>query len=240
MKTYLLLIALFIASGFASYGQERVVTGKVFAFKDSPLTNVTIVSKKSKKEVLTDINGRFSIEVAKNDKLVFTGAGFEKHIQRVKAGDVVELKLYFKGGTENEKIAIGQGLMSESSLAFAQSNFLEYNNKNHTYTDIWMLIKGQFPGVKVLPKEDGTGFKAVIRDIKSLSGRSNEAMYLVDGQIWQDISVLQPQEVKSIKVLKDGASLGMRAMNGAIIITTIDEIGTPKSVKERQLKKSKG
>ena len=103
-----------------------------------------------------------------------------------------------------------------------------------------MLIKGQFPGVKVLPKEDGTGFKAVIRDIKSLSGRSNEAMYLVDGQIWQDISVLQPQEVKSIKVLKDGASLGMRAMNGAIIITTIDEIGTPKSVKERQLKKSKG
>ena len=84
MKTYLLLIALFIVSGFVSYGQGQVVTGKVFAFKDSPLTNVTIVSKKSKKEVLTDINGRFSIEVAKNDKLVFTGAGFEKHVQRVK------------------------------------------------------------------------------------------------------------------------------------------------------------
>ena len=218
---------------------QRTVTGKVFAFKDTPLTNVKIVSKKGQKEVLSDINGRFSIDIDKKDKLIFTGAGFERHIQKVKAGDDISLKLYFLGGTENEKIAVGQGLMSKSSFQYASSNFLEYNNKNHTYTDIWMLIKGQFPGVKVLPREDGSGNKVVIRDIKYLSGRSDEALYLVDGQIWQDISVIQPAEVKSVNVMKDGASLGMRAVNGVVIITTIDEMGKPKSGNSRKLIKNK-
>ncbi len=233
---FLLLVVLF---AFQANGQN-VVTGKVFAFKDTPLKNVKVVAKKSKNEVVTDNNGQFSIDIGKRDKLVFTGSGFEKHVQSVKAGEEISLKLYFLGGAENEQVALGQGLMSESSLMLAKSNFLEYNNKNHTYTNIWMLIQGQFPGVKILPRVDGSGKKIVIRDIKYLSGRSDEALYLVDGQIWQDISVIQPQEVKSVKVMKDGAALGMRAVNGAVIITTIDEAGTPKSSASRQLKKSKG
>ena len=238
LRQKLLALSFLIGILFHVNAQETV-TGKVFAFKDTPLANVKIVSKKGQKEVLTDINGAFSIEINKKDKLVFTGSGFEKHIQRVKAGDDISLKLYFLGGVENEKIAVGQGLMSKSSFQYASSNFLEYNNKNHTYTDIWMLIKGQFPGVKVLPRADG-GKKIVIRDIKYLSGRSDEALYMVDGQIWQDISVIQPAEVKSVNVMKDGASLGMRAVNGVVIITTVDEMGKPKSSNSRQLKKSKG
>ncbi|GEM_PF-2187536 len=241
MKNFnkLLLLSFLLLTMSIAYGQEKAVTGKVYAFKDTPLKNVTIVSKKSKQEVLSDEYGNFSIEVAKNDKLVFTGAGFEKHIERVKAGQKLNLKLYFLGGASNEKVAVGQGVVTESSLLFAKSNFLEYNNKNHTYTDIWMLLQGQFPGVQILPKDGGAGKKVVIRDAKWLSGRSNEAMYIVDGQIWQDISVIQPMEVKTVKVMKDGASLGFRAVNGAVIITTIDEIGKTSKNNSRQLKRTK-
>ena len=90
------IVFLFISS-LAAQAQDTTVTGKIFAFKDSPLFNVTISAKRSKKEVKGDEQVRFSIEVAKNDKLVFLGAGFERHVQRVKAGDFIDLKLLFKG-----------------------------------------------------------------------------------------------------------------------------------------------
>jgi hypothetical protein len=48
---------------------------------------------------------------------------------------------------------------------------------------------------------------------------------MVDGQIWQDISVLAPEEIVSVNVMKDGAPLGFRAVNGVVLITTMVEAG---------------
>lgn len=55
--------------------QDNPVTGKVFAFKDTPVKNIKVTAKKSKETVLTDEQGNFTIECAKNDKLVFEGSG---------------------------------------------------------------------------------------------------------------------------------------------------------------------
>lgn len=109
--------------------------------------------------------------------------------------------------------------MSKESLFFSKSNFLEYNNDFHTYQDVFMLIAGKFPGVKIY-NELGAK-RVVIRDISYLSGRDNTALYLVDGQIWQDISVLTPEEIVSIDILKDGSPLGFRAVNGVVVISTV-------------------
>jgi TonB-dependent SusC/RagA subfamily outer membrane receptor len=50
----------------------------------------------------------------------------------------------------------------------------------------------------------------------------DEALYMVDGVIWPDISILRPQDIKSINVVKDGATFGFRGANGVVLITTVD------------------
>ena len=123
----------------------------------------------------------------------------------------------------NTEIAIGSGHISEESLMYAKSNFLEYNNDFSNYPDIYTLIKGKFPGVQVVAGNSALEKRIVIRNIQFMSNsgpKDNTALYLVDGQVWQDISVLAPEEIKAINVMKDGAPLGFRGVNGVVVITT--------------------
>lgn len=199
--------------------QDNPVTGKVFAFKDTPVKNIRVTAKKSKETVLTDEQGNFTIDCAKNDKLVFEGSGFRKEVVKVVDGQLLKVKMLFLTGEKNEEALVGAGHMSKESLFFSKSNFLEYNNDFHTYQDVFMLIAGKFPGVKIYTELGEK--RVVIRDISYLSGRDNTALYLVDGQIWQDISVLTPEEIVSIDILKDGSPLGFRAVNGVVVISTV-------------------
>ncbi len=203
----------------AAHGQTNPVTGKVFAFKDTPVANIRITAKKSKQSALTDEEGNFNIKIDKKDKLIFEGEGFRKEVKKVVEGQKLDVKLFFLTGERNEEALVGAGHMSKESLFFSKSNFLQYNNDYHNYQDVFMLIAGKFPGVKVY-NELGVR-RIVIRDIAYISGRDNTALYLVDGQIWQDIAVLTPEEIVSIDVLKDGAPLGFRAVNGVVVISTV-------------------
>lgn len=222
LKTSLFaLVILLLAT--STFAQTKRVTGKVFAFKDTPIANIEIISKKSKQTVTTDEMGNFSIEINAKDKLVFEGNGFRKEVRKVVEGQKLDVKMLFLEGEDNEKIAIGSGHLTEESLFYSKSNFLDYNNDYHTYPDIFTLLQGKFPGVKVYTELGQK--RVVIRDIGYLSGKDNTALYMVDGQIWQDISVLAPEEIVSVNVMKDGAPLGFRAVNGVVLITTMVEAG---------------
>lgn len=212
--------------------QIKTVIGKVYAFKDTPINNVKVYSKKTKKAVYTNELGIYKIETTAKDKLVFEGAGFTKVVKRVEQGEQLNIKLIFKGGDEDMKIAIGQGHLTEDDLSYSVSNFLEYNNDFSVYPDIWQLLKGKFPGVRVESSVDGSN-RVVIRNPQRISNSAgvaadNTALYMVDGVIWQDISVLRPEHIKSINVVKDGAAFGFRGNNGVLLITTLEDIGNVK------------
>lgn len=213
------MLLLFVS---AVYAQSNPVTGKVYAFKDTPIANIKITAKKSKQSATTDEMGNFSIQAKTGDKLVFEADGFRKEVFKVVEGQKLDVKMFFMEGENNEKIAIGSGHLTEESLFISKSKYMEFNNDYHKYPDIFTLVQGKFPGVKVY-NELGQK-RIVIRDIQFVSNtgaKDNTALYMVDGQIWQDISVLRPEEIVSINVMKDGASLGFRAVNGVVLITTL-------------------
>ncbi|WP_189629707.1 carboxypeptidase-like regulatory domain-containing protein [Roseivirga thermotolerans] len=227
MQKIALSICLLVLTVMLSLAQEGQVSGKVFAFKDTPVANIKVTAKKSKKTTTTNMRGEFSLECKADDKLVFEGSGFKKLVKRVTAGEQLNIKMLFLEGERNAEVAIGSGHLTRESLTYATSNFLEYNNDYHTYPDIFTLIAGKFPGVRI---ENVLGEKRIIiRDIQYFSNDGNNtALYLVDGQIWQDISVLRPEEIKAINVMKDGAPMGFRGANGVVLITTVDEYGKVK------------
>ncbi|MFT7269202.1 MAG: hypothetical protein ACI905_001420 [Roseivirga sp.] len=223
----LIMFVLFAATNLNA--QIKTVIGRVYAFKDTPINNVKVYSKKTNRAVYTNELGIYKIETKAKDKLVFEGSGFAKVVKKVEQGEQLNVKLIFNGGAENEKIAIGQGHITQDDLSYSVSNFLEYNNDFSVYPDIWLLLKGKFPGVRVMRGTNGEN-KVVIRNTQHFSNTAgvaadNTALYMVDGQIWTDISVLRPEHIKSINVVKDGAAFGFRGKNGVLLITTLEDIG---------------
>ncbi|PIQ47194.1 MAG: hypothetical protein COW03_16370 [Cytophagales bacterium CG12_big_fil_rev_8_21_14_0_65_40_12] len=222
-KAKIVFLTLFVLLAATNLNaQIKTVIGKVYAFKDTPVNNIRVYSKKTKRAVYTNELGIYKIETKAKDKLVFEGAGFQKSVKRVEQGEQINVKLIFSGGADNEKVAIGAGHLTEETMTYSVSNYLEYNNDFSVYPDIWQLIIGKFPGVRVVPDTNGEN-KVVIRNPMHMGAvTEDKALYMVDGVIWKDISILRPQDIKSINVVKDGATFGFRGANGVVLITTVD------------------
>lgn len=86
--------------------------------------------------------------------------------------------------------------------------------ENNTYRNIYEMIQGKCTGVQVM------GEKIIIRGVSTLNS-STDPLFVVDGQPVTSISHINPNDVKSISVLKDSAAAiyGNRGANGVIVIT---------------------
>ena len=217
MKFILSIFTLLLVGTFACNGQNKTIKGSVYSFKDLPLKNIQITSKKTKTTVLSDSLGNFSINYIKNDKLTFVGSGFDKVTKKVSKKEVMKVQMVFKKGTKNEEVAVLNGHVTKDRLSNSIANYSDYNTDFSNYPDIFSMIQGKFSGVSVVSHEGGK--RVYIRGTSS-SVTDNTALYVIDGVIIQDISNIEPMDIKTIKVLKNAAIYGSRGGNGAIVITT--------------------
>ena len=113
-------------------------------------------------------------------------------------------------------VNIGYGIVRKDDLTQSVSTVQVKENEMQGYRDIYDYLEGRVAGVEVT-----TDKRIVIRGVNTVNG-STDPLILVDGQEWQDISSLNPNDIKSIDVLKGSATAiyGLRGANGVIIITT--------------------
>ena len=220
MKT-LALIAACILFSLSSIAQTRVVKGKLTTFNTYPVGNVEVASKKAKSTVTSDSLGQFEIVCNEKDVIMIKAKVFQSINKKVKADDdFVSANLIFRDTPENREIATGLGYISHEQLTFALAHLADENNDFCNYSDVFSLVKGKFPGVQV--KNNSMGTEGVfVRGDKSIYG-DNEAIYVVDGVQVGDVSFINPCEMATIDILKDGgaALYGSRAANGVVVIET--------------------
>ncbi|MEA3462365.1 MAG: TonB-dependent receptor plug domain-containing protein, partial [Bacteroidota bacterium] len=127
--------------------------------------------------------------------------------------------LVFMDSKKNRELAVGYGYMKKEDLTFAAENLQQENNEYCNFPNVYELLKGRFPGVTV----DGTSgsYRVFIRGTQSISG-NNEVLFVLDGTSGANVSGLNPCNIRSISVIKDGmASMyGTRGSNGVILIET--------------------
>ncbi|RLD65780.1 MAG: TonB-dependent receptor, partial [Bacteroidetes bacterium] len=118
---------------------------------------------------------------------------------------------------ENREIAVGYGYISEKDLSFGVSHMENKNDRFCSYSSIFDLISGQLSGVTVVGRD------VYVRGGTNSFSLSTTALYVVDDQTTSSIAWIQPCQVKSINVLKDGnaAIYGSRGGNGVILIETL-------------------
>ena len=220
MKTIALIAACLLFS-ISSFAQTRVVKGKLTTFNKYPVQNVEVASKKAKSTVMTDSLGQFEIVCNEKDVIQIKAKVFQALNKRVNADDVyISANLIFRDTPQNREIATGLGYISHEQLTFALAHMADENNDFCNYSDVFTLVKGKFPGVQV--KQNSFGTEGIfVRGDKSIYG-DNEAIYVVDGVRVADISFVNPCEMATIDVLKDGgaALYGSQAANGVVVIET--------------------
>jgi TonB-dependent SusC/RagA subfamily outer membrane receptor len=215
------LIAFCMFTVISSFAQTRVVKGKLTTFNKYPVKNITVESKKAGSTVMTDTLGQFELVCNEKDVILIKNDVFEAMNKKVSPDDqYITANLIFRNSKKNREIATGMGYISEDNLTFALAHMSYLNNDFCNYTDVYTLVTGKFSSVQIKPSEMG-GKGIFVRGQKSFYG-DNEAIYVVDGARVADISYVNPCDMATIDILKDGgaALYGSQAANGVVVIET--------------------
>ena len=118
---------------------------------------------------------------------------------------------------ESDTLDIGYGVQDKDKATTAVSNLKVKKHDAQTYTDMYAYLRGRVPGVQVTSDN-----RIIIRGIGTNSD-ATDPLILVDGVEMSDLSGINPADVKSVDVIKDGSSAiyGMQGANGVIIIKTV-------------------
>lgn len=121
---------------------------------------------------------------------------------------------------QKDSVNVGYGYTKKKNMTTAVSSVEVKEGQAATYSDIAEYLSGRVPGLVVTKR--GNSYSFQIRGAMSLSA-GTDPLVLVDGVETTDIGSLNPQDVRSVEVLKDAAAAtiyGTRAANGVILITT--------------------
>ena len=215
------IVAVFLFFSATSISQTRVVQGVLTAYNKYPVANIEVMAKKSKSSTMSDSLGNFSIVCNEKDQIKIKAKTFKAVSRNIdKHTDTLRINLVFMDSKKNRDIAVGYGYMKEEDLTFAAEHMQQENNEYCSYSNIYELLVGKFPGVTV--SGSSGSYSVIIRGAQSMNA-SNEPLFVVDGSPAMDVSGLSPCNIKSISVIKDGMSsiYGVRGANGVILIETM-------------------
>ncbi|WP_370392493.1 SusC/RagA family TonB-linked outer membrane protein [uncultured Winogradskyella sp.] len=218
----LYLCALFFS--MIMQGQTVNVKGTVTeASSGLPLPGVNVVIKNTTKGASTDFDGNFTIEdVSLNSILVVSYLGFQT--QEIKIVDDKPLSIALVEDAEalNEVVVIGYGTQTKKEVTGAVSVVSSETIEELKPTRVEQALQGQVAGVNITSTSGSPG-SALTINIRGISTNGdNRPLILVDGNVIEDLSVLNPNDIESVNVLKDATAgiYGVRAANGVILIKT--------------------
>ena len=225
-KLLLFLIICFI-SPVILLAQTKSIKGKVLDETGKPLQGVNVIIKKTKKATTTDIDGNFSItdQGAGNTELTFTYVGHVSKTIFTKGIEPLFVQLEIQSSIQDEVVVIGYGTAKRKDLTGSVSSISSKQLRDIPLSSAAEALQGRLAGVQAISSEGAPGADIIIRVRGGGSiTQDNSPLYIVDGiQVENALSIISPQDIASIDVLKDASTTaiyGARGANGVIIITT--------------------
>lgn len=187
-----------------------------------PLIGVTVLEQGTSNGTVTDVNGRYTLKTTKpNAKLKVSYIGYESQV--ITPGQSVTLSA--NDATLNEVVVVGYGTMRRKDVTSSITTVSAKDLDKGVYTDPAQMLQGKVAGLVISSSGDPNGSSSItLRGSSSLrEGEAMQPYYVIDGIPGMDISMVAPDDIESIDVLRDAtatAIYGSKAANGVIIITT--------------------
>lgn len=220
MKRVLLSSALLLVSTL-TFAQSNV-SGTVKDANGEPLIGVSVLEVGTQNGAVTDMYGNYKLNVKPGAKLKISYIGFTP--QTVKAGSNSQIVLQEDNTALNEVVVVGYGTMRRKDVTSSITTVKAEDLNQGVFTDPGQMLQGKVPGLVVSSTADPNGSPTItLRGASTLRTGAMSPYYVVDGIPGVDISIVSPEDIESIDVLRDAtatAIYGSKAANGVIIITT--------------------
>ncbi len=217
-----LLWLLFALCTPALFGQVTV-SGTVYdATTSEPLPGATVLVEGGG-GTSTDFDGNYTISgLSPESVLIFSYVGFKE--QRVTVGNrtTINISLQEDAAQLDEVVVIGYGTSTKKELTGSVSVVSSESIEELNPQRVEQALQGQVAGVQITSTSGAPGAGLNIR-IRGISTNGDaRPLILVDGNVIEDLSVINPNDIESINVLKDATAgiYGVRSANGVILITT--------------------
>lgn len=223
MQLFCLCCMLFL-SDLGAFAQNSItIKGQVVdAGTNETLIGVSIQERGTTNGAITDMDGNYTLRVAENSTIVFSYIGY-KTVELKAAAVRGIIKLKEDSETLQEVVVVGYGVQKKVNLSGSVSAIDGEQIASKPSSDVMSALQGELPGVAVLRSSGQPGSESSGMRIRGFSSaNSTSTLVLIDG-IEGDMTLLNPNDIESISVLKDAASAaiyGARAAAGVVLITT--------------------
>lgn len=220
------------ASQSTAIVQQHVkqITGIVNDASGAPVIGANVVQVGSTNGTITDVDGKFTLNVPVGAKLKVSYIGYND--QQITVGNSNSYTIILKEDTESldEVVVVGYGTQKKVNLTGSVATISSDKLVNRTSANVTNMLAGQMPGVTIIQNTGQPGADAGVLRVRGLGTMGDaSAMVVVDG-VESTMSSVDPNDIENISILKDAAAsaiYGVRAANGVILITTKRE---PKDV----------
>lgn len=204
--------------------QSISVTGTVVDQNGEPLMGVNVIEKGTTNGTMTDMDGRFTLSVPGNATLQISYIGYTT--EEVVVNNQTKLNITLKEDSQNldELVVVGYGAVRKADLAGSVAVLDSKSFKDQPIVQVSDALQGRVSGVQVQNSGvPGGTVKIRVRGSGSIN-RSNDPLYVIDGIVRESgLTGLNPEDIRSMQVLKDASSTaiyGSRGANGVVLITT--------------------
>jgi iron complex outermembrane receptor protein len=210
-----------------------VITGTVLDENGTPLPGASVLVKGTTTGTVTDLDGKFSLDVPANAILVISYLGYDSKEVSVNGLTTLSIQLAPDSSELNEIVVVGYGIQKRADITGAISSVKSENFNKGVVNNPGELLQGKLAGVAItsVSGEPGANQNVIIRGVGSLRS-GTQPLYVVDGFLLDNSSTgvatnplnfINPADIASIDVLKDASATavyGSRASNGVVVITT--------------------
>ena len=205
--------------------QTSQVTGVVNDANGDPLIGVNVVEKgNTHNGAITDMDGKFVLNVSPNATLVFSYIGYKPVEVPVNGQRNITVTLHEDSEALDEVVVIGYGAVRKADLAGSVAVMDNKQFKDQPVTRIEDALQGRVSGISVSSSGvPGGDLKIRVRGASSIN-KSNDPLYVVDGIVRESgLEGINPEDIQSMQILKDASSTaiyGSRGANGVVLVTT--------------------
>lgn len=218
----LLILTLFFTLHLSAQN-KKTITGTILDEKGESIIGASVAVKGTTNGTITDIDGKFSLNVNENDILAISYVGFLA--QEIPVTGKSNLQITLKENTEmlDEIVVVGYGVMRKRDLTGAVSSIDSKSMQDKPVANIGEALQGRASGVQIINSgAPGSNVSIRIRGISTIN--NSEPLLVIDG-VPTDLSLnaLNMDDVQTVDVLKDASATaiyGSRGANGVVIITT--------------------
>jgi TonB-dependent starch-binding outer membrane protein SusC len=227
MKKTILLFCSLLIFVLLSSAQNRQIRGKIVDETGGPAVGANILISGTRGGVQTNSNGEFVIEAPGTGtvSLTISSTGYESQTIRTNGAQPLKVTLVKSVTTLGDVVVIGYQTVQRRDLTGSVSSVSAKQLKDIPINSAAQALAGRLAGVQVTGTEGSPNAEVLIRVRGGGSiTQDPQPIYIVDGvQVENALSVISPQDIESVDVLKDASTTaiyGARGANGVVIITT--------------------